>query len=204
MSFRPVTDVGLFARRKHDCYGGFFAGSLERMRLPLGVQIDEPVLFVCAGGVRHYPFAGFGPFDLTVDCRPALKPDYLLDVRKDLPECPHDPAGWRAMIVDPPWSREEARNYGTEDAYPEPGPLLRRCLEHTRPGGRVGILHWVLPRPPKEVHGCDIRFVFGMPMALYGETWRGYAVFEKVVPKWMLKALRPTRGGSKPKRDLRR
>lgn len=181
MSYRPVTDVALLARSKVKYYGAFFNGSLERMRLPLGVQIMDPVLFVCAGRVRDYPAPGFGPNDKTVDVRKKLKPDYLMDVRHELPVCP-DPQGWPAMIVDPPWSEAEARHYGTQDKYPAPGPLLKRCLEHTRPGGRVGILHWELPRPPAFVHGCKIKLVFGLPMALYGQTWRGYVVFEKVMP----------------------
>jgi len=180
MTYRPVTDVGLFAHPKVKYYGAFLNGSLERMRLPLGAQIQDPVLFVCGGKVREYPCAGFGPNDKTVDINPRLNPDYVMDVRHRLPK---KRGGWRAMIVDSPWSKEQARNYGTEEQYPRPGPLLKLCLEHTRPGGRVGILHWLMPSPPKEVHGCRIKLVFALPMALYNKTWRGYVVFEKVVPR---------------------
>lgn len=180
MSYRPVSDVCLMARPKVPYYGAFPNGSLERMRLALGAQIKDTVLFVCSGRVRDYPCAGFGPYDVTVDINPDLKPDYVMDVRHRLPKRRW---GWRAMIVDKPYSRDEAKHYGTEDAYPEPDALLRLCLEHTRPGGRVGFLDWYWPRPPREVHGCPIKEVFVMPVSTgRGSRWRGYVVFEKVKP----------------------
>jgi len=184
VTYRPITDVALMAHPKVPYYGAFLNGSLERMRLCLGAQIQDPVLFVCGGKVREYPCAGFGPNDKTVDINPKLEPDYVMDVRHGLPK---KRGGWRAMIVDTPYSREEARHYGTEDQYPAPGPLLRLCLEHTRPGGRVGFLHWEWPRwywpkQLKEIDGCKIKEVFAMPMNLRGGRWRGYVVFEKVMP----------------------
>ena len=181
VSYRPVTDVCLMARPKVPYYGAFPNGSLERMRLPLGAQIQDEILFVCSGRVRDYPCRGFGPNDKTVDIKRSLGPDFVMDVRLQLPK---RRGGWRAMIVDTPYSREEARNYGTEDQYPEPDPLLRLCLEHTRAGGRVGVLHWQWPNPPKEVDGCPIKEVFVLPMSTGRRSrWRGYVVFEKVVPQ---------------------
>jgi len=180
MSYRPVTDVCLMARPKVPYYGAFPNGSLERMRLALGVQIDDEILFVCSGRVADYPCSGFGPNDKTVDINPALRPDYVMDVRQRLPK---KRGGWRAMIVDTPYSAEEAKHYGTEAVYPEPDPLLRLCLQHTRPGGRVGFLHWYWPKPPQEVDGCAIKEVFVLPVTTgRGSRWRGYIVFEKVMP----------------------
>jgi hypothetical protein len=87
------------------------------------------------------------------------------------------------MIVDTPYSQEEAQRYGTAGQYPEPDPLLRLCLEHTRPGGRVGVLHWYWPRPPRAVHGCAIKEVFTMAVSTgRGSRIRNYVVFEKVKP----------------------
>jgi len=185
VSYRPVTDVCLMARPKVPYYGAFPNGSLERMRLPLGALIDDPILFVCSGRVRDYPCRGFGPNDKTVDINPKLKPDFVMDVRHQLPSFHRGREhGWRAMIVDTPYSREEARRYGTEDEYPEPDALLKLCLEHTRAGGRVGVLHWYWPRPPREVHGCAIKEVFAMAVTTCrGSRWRGYVVFEKVAPQ---------------------
>ena len=184
MTYRPVTDVAIMARPKHKYYGAFPAGSLERMRLPLGALIDDPILFVCSGRVRDYPYGGLGPADRLVDINRKLRPDHVMDVRHQLPRFhrPGEP-GWRAMIVDTPYSKEEAENYGTAGQYPEPEPLLRLCLEHTRPGGRVGFLHWQWPRPPREVHGCRIKEVFVMPVTTgRGSRARNYVVFEKVMP----------------------
>ena len=183
MSYRPICDVILAARCKHGYYGGFPAGALERLRAPLGALIDDPVLFVCSGMVRKYPYRGFGPYDSTVDIRKKLKPDYVMDVRHELPPYGNDKRGWRAMIVDTPYSAEEAKHYGTENEYPAPGPLLRLCLEHTRPGGRVGFLHWEWPQPPREVHGCTIKETF-VALVTTGRRSRArhYVVFEKVKP----------------------
>jgi len=180
MSYRPVTDVCLMARPKVPYYGAFPNGSLERMRLPLGAQIQDEILFVCSGRVRAYPCRGFGPNDKTVDINKKLRPDFVMDVRLELPV---KQGGWRAMIVDTPYSRDEAKHYGTENQYPEPDPLLKLCLEHTRPGGRVGFLHWYWPRPPREVHGCPIKEVFVMPVSTgRASRIRNYVVFEKVKP----------------------
>jgi len=204
MTYRPlvtrnghdvVLDAVLSARCKHGYYGGFPAGSLEKLRLPLGALIDDMILFVCSGMVRKYPYRGFGPNDKTVDIkriatvkgkggqtrRIYLNPDYVMDVRHELPQSPDDPRGWRAMIVDTPYSREEAKNYGTANQYPEPGPLLKRCLEHTRPGGRVGFLHWEWPGAPSKVDGCDVKEVHGALVTTgRRSTARHYVVFEKV------------------------
>ncbi len=178
MSYRPISDMMLMARAKHGYYGGFPAGSLERLRVPLGSLIDDPILHVCSGRVQDYPYTGFGPNDKTVDINPKVKPDYVMDVRHRLPK---RAGGWRGMIVDTPYSRAEAAHYGTADIYPEPGPLLKLCLEHTRPGGRVGFLHWEWPRPPAQVDGCRIKEIFASLVSTgRGCRARHYIVFEKV------------------------
>lgn len=84
---RPLTDVWLLGRPKlvrgkRTFYGAYPAGFLERARLLLGVQELDPVLHVCAGVVRDYPFRGFGPNDRTVDLDQELDPDFCMDARK--------------------------------------------------------------------------------------------------------------------------
>jgi len=39
-------------------YGAYPGGFPERARALLGAIIDEPVLHVCGGVVRHYPYRG--------------------------------------------------------------------------------------------------------------------------------------------------
>jgi len=181
MTYRPITDVMILARAKHKYYGAYPAGFVERGRLMLGAQIDDTILHVCSGRVRDYPFAGVGPNDKTVDIDRATQPDVVMDVRERLPL---RRGGWRAMMVDTPYSRDEAGNYRAGSAvYPEPGPLLKLCLEHTRPGGRVGFLHWLWPSPPKMVNGCKIKEVFvALVTTGRGSRARHYVVFEKTAP----------------------
>ena len=68
MSYRPICDTWILARSKVKYYGAYPAGFLERARSQLGVHINDPVLHVCSGKVKDYPYAGgFGPNDKTVD-----------------------------------------------------------------------------------------------------------------------------------------
>jgi hypothetical protein len=187
MTYRPVTDVMILARPKHKYYGAYPAGFVERGRLMLGAQIDDPILHVCSGRVRDYPFAGVGPNDKTVDIDKKTKPDFVMDVRHELPIRLRAgrPDGWRAMMVDTPYSEDEAGNYACgSSAYPQPGPLLKLCLERVRPGGRVGFLHWLWPTPPKMVDGCVIKEVFvALVTTGRGSRARHYVVFEKCVAR---------------------
>jgi hypothetical protein len=89
MSYRPICDTWILARTKlkggKKYYGAFPAGFLHRARALLGVGIDDPVLHVCGGHVKAYPYAGFGPNDRTLDLDPATEPDFLRDAREALP-----------------------------------------------------------------------------------------------------------------------
>ncbi len=85
MSYRPVCDTWILARSKVKYYGAFPSGFLHRARHLLGVHINDPVLFVCGGKVRDYPYRGFGPKDKTLDLDPACVPDFLQDAREPFP-----------------------------------------------------------------------------------------------------------------------
>lgn len=211
MNFRPITDVWLLARPKVRYYGAYPSGFLERARALLGVSIEDPVLHVCGGRVRDYPFRGFGPNDRTVDLDPALAPDFLLDVRElgvGWPEQPKTkfpylsrscaqsveearpvirdggevPAHcyWPAALVDRPYSKEDAEHYVPgPSALPEAADLLRRALSVVRPGGRVGFLDFIAPRPPKK----GVRLVALVAvLAGYGNRARVFSVYEKDGP----------------------
>jgi hypothetical protein len=175
MSYRPITDVWLLARCKYKGgvkrYGGYLGGFPERARALLGVSIDDPVLHVCGGLAREYPYrGGFGPADKTVDLDPNVAPDYLQDVLKPLPE------GFRAMLADPPYSEEDASQYFPGAArYPSPGKLTANMIAALRPGQRCGIIHYAIPRQPK-----DTRFVACVGIVCgFGNRGRFYTVFEK-------------------------
>lgn len=182
MSYRPITDFWFLARAKlkdgHKYYGSYLGGFPERARALLGVTINDPVLHVCGGMARHYPYSrGFGPLDATLDIDPAVQPDYLQDAREPWPPA-HGGWSWSGVLIDPPYSKEDAANYAAgADAYPSPNKLLERAFEVLPLGGRVGIIHYILPKPPK-----DAIFVAAVGVCCgFNNRIRVYSVFEKPV-----------------------
>lgn len=175
MSYRPITDFWFLARAKllggRKYYGAYLGGFPERARALLGATIDEPVLHVCGGMARYYPYkGGFGPNDKTLDLDPVTEPDYAQDALAPLPE------GFKAMLCDPPYSEEDADKYNVgRSAYPSPGKLVANAMNSLLPGQRVGIIHYALPRQPK-----GSRFVACVGVACgFGNRLRCYSVFEK-------------------------
>ena len=154
MSNRPITDTWFLARAKlrdgKKFYGAYPGGFLERARVLLGASINEPILHVCGGMARFYPYArGFGPNDETMDLDPKTEPNYLWDARGpwviDTP--------FRAYLIDPPYSEVDARHYldgNGEKSYPLPNLLIKRAFEVMEPGQKVGILHYMVPAEPKN------------------------------------------------------
>jgi hypothetical protein len=176
MSYRPLTDFWFLARAKlkdgRKYYGAYLGGFPERARVMLGATIDEPVLHVCGGMARYYPYkGGFGPNDRTLDLDPLTEPDYLQDVRLPLP------GGFKAMLADPPYSGEDAEHYNVgAEAYPTPNEVLRGMLGSLLPGQRCGLIHYSLPALPK-----DTRFVAAVAVCCgFNNRIRVYSVFEKL------------------------
>lgn len=153
MSYRPITDVAILARSKVKYYGAFPNGFLHRARQLLGARSTEPVLFVCAVQVRKYPSRGFYPkVDRTLDLDPKCRPDFLQDARHTLPLCgPHHVDLWRAVLIDRPYTKEDAAHYRPgAAALPELGDLLKRALAIVPVGGMVGTFDYLWPAPPKN------------------------------------------------------
>jgi hypothetical protein len=172
MGYRPITDIWILARPKVRYYGAYPAGFLGRARALLGVTIDDPVLHVCSGKVLDYPYSGVGARDMTLDLDPALKPDYLQDAREPLPK------GFKAILADPPYTDEDADHYvPTHHQLPSANALLKNMLLAVKPGHRVGMLHYVVPRPPKDM--AKFVAVVGV-FCGFGNKMRAYSVFERV------------------------
>jgi hypothetical protein len=181
MSYRPITDVWLLARSKVKYYGAYPAGFLGRARDLLGVDRDDPVLHVCAGRVRDYPYRGFGPNDQTLDLNEELKPDYLQDARDPLPfpECYcvgcscSDGHEWGAVLIDRPYTPEDADHYKPgASLLPDINKVVANAL---KVAPRVGVLDYFIPRPPKGT-----RFVACVGVIVgFGNRGRFFTVFSR-------------------------
>lgn len=159
MSYRPLTDLWILARCKYKGgvkrYGGYLGGFAERARVLIGCPLDTPLLHVCGGMARQYPYArGFGPQDRTMDLDPECLPDFLMDVReKEWPRLHRGKTGleWGGMLIDPPYSEPDAEKYlPGRSKYPNPNQLVQTAINHLRIGYKVGIIHYVWPACPKN------------------------------------------------------
>lgn len=188
MSYRPITDVWILARPKVKFYGAYPNGFLERARALLGVTPFDPVLHVCGGRAREYPAKprGFGPNDRTLDLDALLSPDYQQAATEPLPwftavadyQRPDSkPQPWPALIADPPYTEADAAKYAPgREHFPSANVILRNMLAAVRSGGRVGMLHYVLPQPPNE----GVRFVACIGVIVgFNNRMRVFSVFER-------------------------
>ena len=96
------------------------------------IDVDpREVLHLCSGGLG----VGHG---LRVDLRQAARPD----VRADATRLPFRDASFAAVMIDPPYTVEYARDlYGTD--YPRPSHLLAESSRVVKPCGCVAILHFL-------------------------------------------------------------
>jgi len=178
VNYRPITDVWILARPKVKYWGAFPAGFLGRARDLLGVGIDDPVLHVCGGRVRDYPYRGFGPDDCTLDLDKSLKPDFLADANDPLPLYRNDDHDygrqeWGAVLIDRPYTLEDADHYKPGAmSMPDINKVLANAL---KVAPRVGVLDYFIPRPPKGT-----RFVACVGVIVgFGNRGRFFTVFER-------------------------
>jgi hypothetical protein len=187
VSYRPITDTWILARPKVSYYGAYPNGFLERARVFMPVTRTEPVLHVCGGSAKLYPtWSRLCPNDLTCDIDPELKPDVVWNVRTaGVPGAVHFPTVpltwngfWRGILMDPPYTEADAEKYRLgRGELPSAKAMVESAIEQLCVGGRVGILHYVFPRPPavgvKLIAKCSV--VVG-----YGNRERAFTVFEKL------------------------
>lgn len=185
MGYRPITDCWWLARAKlkggETYYGSYLGGFPERARALLGCSPADPVLHVCGGKAKLYPYANpgraVGPNDCTLDMDPSLSPDFLQDAREPLPKTDKEGRPWGAILMDPPYSAEDATHYvpGME-SYPKPNLLIKNAIEALEVGRRVGIIHYIVPQhPKKESHFVACVGVF----CGFNNRVRAYSVFER-------------------------
>jgi SAM-dependent methyltransferase len=157
-----VVELGDFAEG-----GGFPSRFLRDLAYPtLGVTDPAKVLHICSGSVR-------APF--TVDRRIAVRPAVVADARA----LPFRPGAFDWVIADPPYSREWARRLYKISArqYPTPGGIVAEALGVLRPGGRLGLLHYMVP--PYSTASARLVGVWGVTIGP-GSTIRAWSVLEKL------------------------
>lgn len=181
MNYRPICDTWILGRPKVKYYGAFPRGFLHRARQVMNVG-TAPILFICGGKVREYPFRGFGSLDMTLDLDPACKPDFLQDARLPYPKNPHSgisgPApNWGGVVIDRPYSPEDATHYMPgADMLPTANQLVKSAMDVLAPGGCVGMLDYIWPQPPKNAtEVCVISVLMGR-----NNRARLFTVFEKM------------------------
>jgi hypothetical protein len=186
MSYRPICDTWILARSKVKYYGAYPSGFLHRARHLLGVHISLPILHVCSGKVKDYPFRGFGKWDQTLDLDPACSPDFLQDARDPFPlyhlsgfgkDNPEGDRAWNGVMIDRPYSAEDATHYVPgPDVLPTANQLVKNAINVVPVGGKVGILDYIWPQPPKNaVEQAVITVVTGR-----NNRARLFTVFERM------------------------
>jgi hypothetical protein len=157
---RGKADVDGFA-----VFGRYPKGFLRhvvRAQLLGNVQRAE-ILHVCSGTLSESE-------RWTTDIRIEARPRVVADGRF----LPYKTGAFRAVMLDPPYSEQYARNlYGTEN--PRPSWLLREAARVVVPGGRVGILHVAVPFAPPH---CRLVKVYGVSTGV-GFRIRAFTVYER-------------------------
>lgn len=193
MSYRPITDTWILARPKVKYYGAYPNGFLERARVFMPVTREEPVLHVCGGLVKQYPtWERLCPNDATCDLDPECKPDIIRDVRDGVP-LPYEAAvasprllawvdeweGWRGILIDRPYTEADAAHYRVgAEVFPPIKKLLADALKAVIVGGRVGVLDYVFPRPPRDT----VKLIAKVSVTVgYDNRDRCFSVFERLV-----------------------
>lgn len=129
----------------------------------LGPVARADILHVCSGTLSESE-------RWTVDIRAEARPR----VQASGTALPFRDASFPAVMLDPPYSDEYARNlYRVEN--PRPSWLLREAARVVQPGGRVGILHVAVPFGPP---GCRLVNVWGVSTGV-GFRIRAFTVYEK-------------------------
>lgn len=177
MGYRPICDLWILARPKVKYYGAYPSGFLERAKPLIGCgKHGARVLHCCGGLAKEYPydkgFLGYGNADQTMDTDPMLKPDILGDAT-DIATWPEQ--WWDGIIIDPPYTKADAAQYRGGN-LPKANLLLKIALQHVPLGGMVGMLHYIVPQPPRDI----TKFIACVGVFVgYNNRMRAFSVFQR-------------------------
>lgn len=149
--------------------GGYPIGFPEWAMETLECDNPDAVLHLCSGSMQR---------GTTVDIRPEKNPTIVADCRN----VPLADESFRWIMADPPYSETYAENlYRTGKDYPRPGTILKEAYRLLEMGGRVGILHFLVPQviikgTPKAM---ALRGVWGVCVGTNNNI-RAWTVYEKV------------------------
>lgn len=139
-------------------WGSFPKGFYARMKAVMG---EGSYLFVCSGSISE---------GVTVDINPERKPTVVADA-----QClPFADNVFDVVIVDPPYSAKDAEIYGTKH-FPAHRALWE-AARVARPGGRVGFLHYMVPKTPPGTKRVGMVAVTCGPCLKI----RAFSIFEKL------------------------
>lgn len=123
-----------------------FLTDVVRLKL-LGDVARQDILHVCSGTLSEHE-------RWTVDLRPAARPSVIAKGQ----QLPFLDATFPAVLIDPPYTEEYARNlYRSE--FPSPSHLLREAARVVKPSGKIGLLHIAVPITPPN---CEFVTSFGV------------------------------------------
>jgi len=147
-----------------------FERHILRQRL-LGDVGAGDVLHVCSGGVD-------APW--TVDVRLEVRPRVVASAAA----LPFRDASFRAVLIDPPYNEAYARQLYRVAGLPTLKAMLDEAVRVLEPGGRVGILHFVVPMRPAGARRVMVRGICTGP----GFQIRALTIYEKAHAAQLLAA----------------
>lgn len=144
---RGTKCFGAYANNKNSYYFGRFPNGFLQWLKQQGWLRGERC-HLCSGMVEDE-----GSF--RVDIRPETNPDLVADASQTgLPDNRFD-----VVVLDPPYSRELSKNYGTEKYYKGINGFTKEAARITKPGGLIITLSYEIPR---RIPGCEFIAVWGI------------------------------------------
>lgn len=138
-----------------------FERHILRQRL-LGDVGPDGVLHVCSGGVQA---------KWTVDIRHEVKPRIVASAAA----LPFADESFQAVLIDPPYNEAYAKQLYRVSGVPTLKAMLDEALRVVVTGGRVGLLHFIVPMRPAGSRRVLVRGICTGP----GFQIRALTVFEK-------------------------